>query len=85
MSMKMKSFSMEGMKKAPALIPLLAIVGTGVVGAVLYTIRLAVKNPDVSWDKKRNLEPWQKYENKQYKLWSSKDYSTLPPPERPKF
>ena len=33
-----------------------------------YTIRLATRNPDVSWNKKANPEPWQEYRNKRYKV-----------------
>lgn len=35
-----------------------------------YTLRLAIKNPDVSWAKKSNPEPWNEYANKQYKVSS---------------
>lgn len=34
----------------------------------LYTMRLALTNPDVTWDRKSNPEPWQKYAEKQYKV-----------------
>ncbi|XP_064468943.1 cytochrome c oxidase subunit NDUFA4-like isoform X1 [Ornithodoros turicata] len=87
----MKSFSIQGLKKHPArlvhtsLIPLVVIVGAGAVGAVFYITRLATRNPDVSWNKKGNPEPWQEYKDKQYKFWSSKDLSTVPKPERPEF
>uniref|UniRef100_V5HHR1 Putative nadh dehydrogenase n=1 Tax=Ixodes ricinus TaxID=34613 RepID=V5HHR1_IXORI len=81
----MKSFSIQGMKRHPSLIPLMVIVGVGGLGAVWYTARLALRNPDVSWNKKTNPEPWQEWSNKQYKLWSTKDYSELPKPERPEF
>ena len=33
-----------------------------------YLGRLALKNPDVSWNKKGNQEPWNEYETKQYKV-----------------
>lgn len=36
--------------------------------AALYTLRLATQNPDVTWDRKNNPEPWQKYAEKQYKV-----------------
>ena len=36
--------------------------------AAFYTLRLATRNPDVSWAKKSNPEPWQEYANKQYKV-----------------
>uniref|UniRef100_A0A224Z3V9 NADH dehydrogenase (Ubiquinone) 1 alpha subcomplex subunit 4 n=1 Tax=Rhipicephalus zambeziensis TaxID=60191 RepID=A0A224Z3V9_9ACAR len=80
----MRSFSIQGMKRHPALIPLVAIVGVGMAGAVFYTARLALRNPDVSWNKK-NTEPWQEFKDKQYKFWSSKEYSSLPKTDRPEF
>ncbi|XP_022659256.1 cytochrome c oxidase subunit NDUFA4-like [Varroa jacobsoni] len=82
---KLNGLTISGMKQSPALIPLFVIVGAGTFGCMLYCIRLAIMNPDVSWNKKKNPEPWQEYENKQYKFWSSRDYSTLAPNERPKF
>ncbi|XP_050035388.1 cytochrome c oxidase subunit NDUFA4 [Dermacentor andersoni] len=81
----MKSFSVQGMKRHPSLIPLVVIVGVGMAGAVFYTARLALRNPDVSWNKKSNAEPWQEFKDKQYKFWTSQDYSTLPKSERPEF
>lgn len=38
-----------------------------------YTLRLAIKNPDVSWAKKSNPEPWNEYANKQYKVSVGED------------
>lgn len=38
------------------------------VWSAYYTLRLAIKNPDVSWAKKSNPEPWNEYANKQYKV-----------------
>ncbi|XP_003741012.1 cytochrome c oxidase subunit NDUFA4 [Galendromus occidentalis] len=84
MVLGLKSLSIAGMKQHPSLIPLLACLFVGCSGAALYTARLALKSPDVSWNKQKNAEPWQEYENKQYKFISSRDYSSLPQ-ERPKF
>lgn len=39
-------------------------------GALYYTLRLATRNPDVSWRRGENPEPWQEYRNKQYKVES---------------
>jgi NADH dehydrogenase (ubiquinone) 1 alpha subcomplex subunit 4 len=50
------------------LIPLFVSLGAGVAMAALYTLRLATQNPDVTWDRKNNPEPWQKYAEKQYKV-----------------
>lgn len=36
--------------------------------AVFYTLRLAVRSPDVSWANKKESEPWNEYKEKQYKV-----------------
>ncbi|XP_006207659.1 cytochrome c oxidase subunit NDUFA4 [Vicugna pacos] len=66
-------------KKHPSLIPLFLFIGGGGTGAVLYVLRLAMFNPDVSWDRKNNPEPWNKLgPNEQYKFYSvNVDYSKL--------
>ncbi|XP_009079782.1 PREDICTED: NADH dehydrogenase [ubiquinone] 1 alpha subcomplex subunit 4-like, partial [Acanthisitta chloris] len=68
------------------LIPLFVIIGSGGVGAGLYLMRLAMFNPDVSWDKKNNPEPWNKMApSDQYKFYSvNVDYSRLKK-DRPDF
>ncbi|KAM4907091.1 cytochrome c oxidase subunit NDUFA4 [Sylvia borin] len=73
-------------KKHPALIPLFVIIGSGGVGAGLYLMRLAMFNPDVSWDRKNNPEPWNKMApSDQYKFYSvNMDYSRLKK-DRPDF
>lgn len=54
------------------LIPLYVCVGVGMFGAFYYTMRLATRNPDVTWRRGENPEPWQEYRNKQYKVsWST--------------
>lgn len=56
--------------------------------SVLYTLRIAVQSPDVSWNRKTNPEPWQHYSEKKYKVshlltfmsdfgWSSINFSLL--------
>lgn len=50
------------------LIPLFVCVGVGCTGCAFYIARLALRNPDVSWNKKGPQEPWKEYENKQYKV-----------------
>jgi NADH dehydrogenase (ubiquinone) 1 alpha subcomplex subunit 4 len=50
------------------LIPLYVCVGVGMLGAFFYTVRLATRNPDVTWNRGSNPEPWQEYANKQYKV-----------------
>ncbi|XP_021940336.1 cytochrome c oxidase subunit NDUFA4 isoform X2 [Zootermopsis nevadensis] len=67
------------------LIPLYVCVALGCSGAVLYTIRLAVRSPEVSWNKKSNPEPWNEYANKQHKFYSPvRDYSNIESPA-PKY
>ncbi|KAB7501604.1 Cytochrome c oxidase subunit NDUFA4 [Armadillidium nasatum] len=50
------------------LIPLFFCIALGAAGAFGYTMRLAFKNPDVSWNKKSNPEPNEEYANRQYKI-----------------
>ncbi|CAD7694382.1 unnamed protein product [Nyctereutes procyonoides] len=66
-------------RKHPSLIPLFIFIGAGGTGAALYVLRLALFNPDVSWDRKNNPEPWNKLgPNDQYKFYSvNVDYSKL--------
>ncbi|CAD0244608.1 unnamed protein product [Spodoptera exigua] len=72
----MQGLSLESLKKHKALIPLYVCVGIGCAGAVFYLGRLATRNPDVSWNKKSNPEPWEEYRAKQYKFYSPiRDYS----------
>ncbi|XP_058788693.1 cytochrome c oxidase subunit NDUFA4 [Phymastichus coffea] len=81
--MVMQGLSPKDLKKHPALIPLFACVGLGMLASVVYTLRLATKNPDVSWNKHKNPEPWQEYSTKQYKFMnpSGHDYSQNPAPK----
>ncbi|TKS89831.1 Cytochrome c oxidase subunit NDUFA4 [Collichthys lucidus] len=74
------------LRNHPALIPLFIFIGGGATMSVLYLGRLALKNPDVSWDRKNNPEPWNKLEpTQQYKLFSiNMDYSKLKK-DRPDF
>ncbi|XP_061038781.1 cytochrome c oxidase subunit NDUFA4-like [Eubalaena glacialis] len=66
-------------KRHPSLIPIFIFTGVGGTGAALYILRLALFNPDVSWNRKNNPEPWNKLgPNDQYKLYSvNADYSKL--------
>ncbi|XP_029015722.1 cytochrome c oxidase subunit NDUFA4L [Betta splendens] len=70
----------------PSLIPLFIFIGGGATMAAMYLARLALKNPDVCWDKKNNPEPWNKLgPNDQYKLFAvNMDYSKLKK-DRPDF
>ncbi|XP_028674838.1 cytochrome c oxidase subunit NDUFA4L [Erpetoichthys calabaricus] len=66
-------------RKHPSLIPLFLFIGAGSAGATLYLARLAMRNPDVCWDRKNNPEPWNKLApTDQYKFYSvNVDYSKL--------
>ncbi|XP_053118728.1 cytochrome c oxidase subunit NDUFA4 [Hemicordylus capensis] len=68
---------MQQAKRHPSLIPLFLFIGTGGTGAALYIMRLALRNPDVCWDKTNNPEPWNKLApNDQYKFFAvNVDYS----------
>ncbi|RWS06358.1 NADH dehydrogenase [ubiquinone] 1 alpha subcomplex subunit 4-like 2, partial [Leptotrombidium deliense] len=61
------SFSLKGLRKNYAVIPVIMATALGAGGGSLYLIRLAFRNPDVSWRRNANPEPWQEYETKQYK------------------
>ncbi|XP_046391748.1 cytochrome c oxidase subunit NDUFA4 [Ischnura elegans] len=81
----MKGLSLQSVKQHPSLIPLYVCVGAGCLFATFYTIRLATKNPDVTWNRKTNPEPWNEYSNKQYKFYSPiRDYSKIESPA-PKY
>uniref|UniRef100_A0A8C1QRJ1 Cytochrome c oxidase subunit NDUFA4 n=1 Tax=Cyprinus carpio TaxID=7962 RepID=A0A8C1QRJ1_CYPCA len=68
------------------LIPLFIFIGGGATMSMLYLGRIALKNPDCSWDRKNNPEPWNKLgPNDQYKLFTvNMDYSKLKK-DRPDF
>uniref|UniRef100_G3P594 Cytochrome c oxidase subunit NDUFA4 n=1 Tax=Gasterosteus aculeatus aculeatus TaxID=481459 RepID=G3P594_GASAC len=61
------------------LIPLLFFIGGGAAMSMMYLARLAIRNPDVSWDRKNNPEPWNKLApTHQYKFYAvNVDYSKL--------
>ncbi|XP_068433908.1 cytochrome c oxidase subunit NDUFA4L [Clinocottus analis] len=66
------------LKNHPALIPLLFFIGGGATMSIAYLARLALRNPDVCWDRK-NPEPWNKMApTDQYKFYTiNVDYSKL--------
>ncbi|XP_017479970.1 PREDICTED: cytochrome c oxidase subunit NDUFA4 [Rhagoletis zephyria] len=81
----MQGLGLQSLKKNPALIPLYVCVGAGALGAVYYTLRLATRNPDVTWNRSSNPEPWQEYKDKQYKFYSPiRDYRNIKSPA-PKY
>uniref|UniRef100_A0A9J8CHE8 Cytochrome c oxidase subunit NDUFA4 n=1 Tax=Cyprinus carpio carpio TaxID=630221 RepID=A0A9J8CHE8_CYPCA len=68
------------------LIPLFFFIGGGCTMSLTYLARLALRNPDVCWDRKNNPEPWNKLgPTDQYKFYAvSMDYSKLKK-DRPDF
>ncbi|XP_012268410.1 cytochrome c oxidase subunit NDUFA4 [Athalia rosae] len=68
--MVMPGMTLASLKKHPALIPLYACLGFGITMATFYSIRLAVRSPEVSWSKTANPEPWNEYANKRHKFYS---------------
>ncbi|KAF6720982.1 Cytochrome c oxidase subunit NDUFA4 [Oryzias melastigma] len=74
------------LRNHPALIPLFFFIGGGAAMSMLYLARLGLRNPDVSWDRKNNPEPWNKLgPTDQYKFFAvSMDYSKLKK-DRPDF
>ncbi|KAM0735449.1 Cytochrome c oxidase subunit NDUFA4 [Formica fusca] len=79
--MKMQGTSLTSLKKHPALLPLYFCIGLGGAMAVFYTLRLAVRSPDVSWANKKESEPWNEYKEKQYKFYAPQtDYKNLKSP-----
>ncbi|KAM8825565.1 cytochrome c oxidase subunit NDUFA4L [Synchiropus picturatus] len=63
----------------PALIPLFVFIGGGTAMSLMYLARLGLRNPDVSWDRKNNPEPWTRMApTHQYKFFTvNMDYSKL--------
>ncbi|XP_018012542.1 cytochrome c oxidase subunit NDUFA4 isoform X2 [Hyalella azteca] len=66
----MQGLSFASIKKHPSLIPLYFCLGAGCLMATLYTARLALKNPDVSWNRK--VDPNEAYRTKQYKFYNTR-------------
>jgi len=78
----MAGLTVKSLKKHPSLVPLLAAVGLGAVGATYYLARLS-QNTDTSWNKKTNPYPWQNTAfNEQRKFYAARhDYKDLKKPE----
>lgn len=54
-----KHFTLKYLKGHYALIPLFGSLGFAMTLAGTYLLRLSTVNPDVSWRRKTNPEPWQ--------------------------
>lgn len=84
--MPLKGMTLQSLKGHPSLVPLFVCVGAGVVGAGYYIMRLCTRCPDVSWNKRDEVMPWNKLApTYQYKFYSPKrDYKAEKfPEERP--
>jgi len=83
----MKNIGLSGLnwktiKKNPAILPIYILTGFGLFLAGSYVVRLATRNPEVTWSRSRNPEPWDEYKNKQYKFVATRDYTEgSPAPE----
>lgn len=67
-------WSFKGMKRNPSVLPVVGCIVLGVGMAAAYLVRLAVANPDVTWNQRKNPEPWNDYENKNYKFIQSEPF-----------
>lgn len=70
---RMPGLTWASLKKNPMLIPLFFCIGGGALGATLYSLRLALKSPEVTWFPKKNTEPWNEYRDKTYKFVKVQD------------
>ncbi|TRY96548.1 hypothetical protein DNTS_004711 [Danionella cerebrum] len=75
----MLSVMTKQLRTHPALIPLFVFIAGGCAMSAAYLARLALRSPDVCWDKTNNPEPWNKLEPTfQYKFIAGNvDYSKL--------
>ncbi|MBD4896697.1 hypothetical protein GUF81_13650, partial [Xanthomonas citri pv. citri] len=74
---------LSSLKKHPSLIPLYICLGAGVLLSAGYTLRLATRNPDVCWNRKK--DPNEAYREKQYKFMNTHiDWNTYQCPA-PKY
>lgn len=71
---KVSSFSWAGMRKNPSVLPVVGCIVIGVALATAYTLRLAIFNPDVTWNSRKNPIPQNYYENRNYKFLQSEPF-----------
>ncbi|XP_037093081.1 cytochrome c oxidase subunit NDUFA4-like [Pollicipes pollicipes] len=71
--MVLKNFSLAGLRQNYALIPLVAMLGAALTGVVAFSLRTALRTPDVSYRKQQNPEPWNEYRDKEYRLYNPKN------------
>jgi len=66
------------LRKNMELVPLLFFTSLGMFGAFGYLARLALKGPDVSWDRKNNQHPWLNIQpGQRVKFFGHRDLSTV--------
>ncbi|ODN02965.1 Cytochrome c oxidase subunit NDUFA4 [Orchesella cincta] len=65
----LSGLTLSSIKKYPAIIPLYVMLAAGVVLAAGAVTRTLIKNPEVSFNRKGNPEPWNDYRAKQYKFF----------------
>ncbi|XP_043580112.1 cytochrome c oxidase subunit NDUFA4 [Bombus pyrosoma] len=79
---KMQGLTWQTFRKNSMLAPLFFCIGFGALMSSSYLLRLAFRSPDVTWNTKKNPEPWNEYKDKEYKFMSPqnkpKQYA-LPP------
>ncbi|CAG7659376.1 unnamed protein product [Allacma fusca] len=64
------------LRRHPQYLMLHGMLALGTSMATVYGLRVAVKEPEITWNHHTNLEPWNEYANKQYKFLSAgRDYS----------
>lgn len=47
-------------KKHPGLVPMLGFTGLGIINVTVYLVKTTLFNPELSWVKKEEPEPWYK-------------------------
>ena len=67
-----KNFTLAGLKKNYPLIPLVGMLGAAITGCAAFSLRTALRTPDVSYRKQLNPEPWNEYRDKEYRLYNPK-------------
>lgn len=79
-------WTVAGMRKWPSVIPVVGCIVLGCALATAYTLRLALFNPDVTWNSKKKPHPQNDYDRREYKFFTKEpfDVSTYEHP-RPKF
>ena len=80
-----KFFARE-VKRTPSLFPLFALLGITVTGSLMFLLRVGMRAPEYTLDRKKNPEPWNNLPpTYQYKFFAiHTDYDKLKK-DRPDF